>query len=146
MIAIRSLEDLEQATLSPGVRRAALDAIANLIDACTEPGRPYDPDVDGHVIVLDDPADNEALRHVMGCSLLLEATLEGVSYDRECGCFVAVALTDNQHGWTLILDALTLNGRGMGALPRFSSAAGASILVENVDCDRQERPEGATWQ
>jgi hypothetical protein len=66
-----------------------MDAIANLIHNCTEPGRPYDPDGDGHVIVLDDPADNEALRHVMGCSLL-EAMLEGVSYDRECGCFVAV--------------------------------------------------------
>ena len=64
MIAIRSLDDLEQTALSPGVRRAARDAIANLVDAFTEPGRPYDPDADGHVIVLDDPADNEALRHV----------------------------------------------------------------------------------
>jgi hypothetical protein len=40
MIAIRSLDDLEQTTLSPGARRIARDAIANLAAAYTELGCP----------------------------------------------------------------------------------------------------------
>ena len=49
MIPLRSLGE----DLSPGVLRVARDAIATLIDAYSEPGRPYDPDHDGIVAMLD---------------------------------------------------------------------------------------------
>ena len=102
MLCIKSLEDVDQAVLAPGIRRAARDAVANLTAAYADSGRPYDPDLDGFVVVLDDPGDNEGLRRVLGCPLL-EATLEGVSHDRECGCFVAVVLFNNDSGLPLIV-------------------------------------------
>jgi hypothetical protein len=111
MHCIKILTDLEEARLSPGVYRAARDALNTLIDAYAGGDGPYDPDLHGFIVVLDEPGDDEALRDVLGCSFL-EATLEGASYDPENGCFVAVVLSNNEFGLTLIvLDSPDLDRR-----------------------------------
>jgi len=93
---------VEDSHLSPGARRAARDALNTLIDAYGGDDGPYDPYLHGYVIVLDQPGDDEALRHVLGCSFL-EATLEGASFDPRNGCFVAVVLSNNEFGLTLVI-------------------------------------------
>jgi len=93
---------VEDSHLSPGARRAAWDALNTLIDAYAGDDGPYDPDLHGYVVVLDRAGDDEALRHVLGCSFL-EATLEGASYSPENGCYVAVVLSNNEFGLTLVV-------------------------------------------
>jgi len=102
MHCLKSIPEIEAACLPPGARRAARDALIVLTEASAGDAAPYDPDRDGFVVVLDQPGDDEALRHVIGCSFL-EATLEGASYDPENGCFVAVVLSNNEFGLTLIV-------------------------------------------
>jgi len=103
MIALRSLSEIEEADLSPEVRCAARDAITTLVDAYSEPGRPYDPDHDGFVAMLDGAGD---------AKMMLEATLEGVTHDRGCDSFVSTILNNNQYGLTLIVpDLPTLDPR-----------------------------------
>jgi len=99
---LKFLPDVEAACLPPGLRRAARDALDTLIDAYSGDDGPYDPDLHGYVVVLDRASDDEALRHVLGCTFL-EATLEGASYSPENGCYVAVVLSNNEFGLTLIV-------------------------------------------
>jgi len=99
---LKSLIEIEDACLSHGARRTAQDTMIALIEAYATDAGPYDPDTHGFVVVLDQPGDDEALRHVIGCSFL-EATLEGAAYDPENGCFVAVVLSNNEFGLTLIV-------------------------------------------
>ena len=102
MLCFRSPKDVEDAHLSPDLRRIARDALTRLVLSYADSGFPYDPDVDGYVVLSDDTGDEPELARLLGTPFP-EALLEDVTHDREAGCFVAVFLSNNEFGLTILV-------------------------------------------
>lgn len=101
MKVLKSLEEIESAGLSPGVRDAAHGVLKNLIDAYAAHGEVYDPEDDGYVIVVEGGETDADFAAEVGYPLR-EALFEGGSYEN--GCFVTCTLHNNQFGisWVVI--------------------------------------------
>lgn len=102
MLAFRSPQDVEDARLSPELRRVARDALTTLVLSYAESGCPYDPDADGYVVLSDDTGDDPELARLLGRPFP-EVLLEDVAHDRDAGCFVAVLLCNDQFGLTVLV-------------------------------------------
>lgn len=100
MRVFKSLADVAAARLCEDVGRVARDVVRTLVDAYVSEGYVYDPDGDGFAVLVEEGDSEEAIRAVLGWSLL-DAPLEGCVFER--GCFVTVILRDNQFGISIIV-------------------------------------------
>lgn len=99
MLTFRSLADSEQAHLPPKLRRAVIRAMRTLLDAY---GSTFTPDDCGCVVlVTKETTDADAL--ALFGRPWPDIRLEGVTLDRETGCFLTCVLFDNQRGHTILV-------------------------------------------
>ena len=99
MIAIRSPADLKRSRLPQNLHRAVTEVLANIQDAY---GETYNPDDDGHIIVIT-PTDNDiSLAEKLG-SRYQESMFEGISYNRDTRTWHVVYLLNNQCAMSLII-------------------------------------------
>lgn len=103
MKEFRSLEDVERANLPDGLRDAVRGTLTALIDAYAEVGERYDPEADGHTVLVERGDTDEVIRAAIGGCTLRDALFEGVTYDGGCGCFLTCVLFTNQFGITLVV-------------------------------------------
>lgn len=99
MIAIRSPADLKRSRLPENLHRAVSEVLANIQDAH---GEAYNPENDGHIIVIT-PNDNDvSLAERLG-SPYQDSMFEGISYDRDTRTWHVVYLLNNQCAMSLII-------------------------------------------
>lgn len=99
MQSFRSVEEIEQTGLTPEIRRAVMRAMQSLLAAY---GDGFKSDDDGYVVLVDQhTTDADALK-LMGRSWP-DARLEGVTFDRETNCFLAIWLANNQFGLSIVV-------------------------------------------
>ena len=101
MKEFRSLDDVERAGLSDGVFRVVHDWLHELIECYAVDGYEYDPDADGHAVLIEPGDTDSAIREAIGYSLL-DAAWEGASLTG--GYFIAVLMHNNQFGITVFLE------------------------------------------
>lgn len=97
-----SLKDPTLPRLPRRQRQAVEAALACLVEAYTTPERAYCPRDDGYVLLLEQQDSPESIPPELPGGLH-HALFEGVMYDRENGCFVAVVLRNNQFGLSIIV-------------------------------------------
>lgn len=99
MIAIRSPADLKRSRLPEKLQHAVSEVLANIQDAY---GETYNPDDDGHIIIIT-PTDNDiSLAEKLG-SHYQESMFEGISYNRDTRTWHVVYLLNNQCAMSLII-------------------------------------------
>ena len=81
MKEFRSLEDVDRADLPDGLREAVRGTLTTLIDAYAEVGERYDPDVDGHTVLVERGDTDAIIRAAIGGCTLRDALFEGVTYE-----------------------------------------------------------------
>jgi hypothetical protein len=101
MKTLRTLEDLERAHLPGNVFPVARDLLAQLIADYAEHGHAFNPDEDGHIVLIEEWDADDDIRAALGAGLL-DAVLEGCVYER--GCFVACVLFNNQFGVSIVVE------------------------------------------
>ncbi len=101
MKAIKSLEDAETSGLAAPVRALARRLVEDLSRIYSnEGGGQWDPELDGHVLVIEPEDTDDSVEETIGYRLA-DAPLEGVT--REDGCFVSCILWDNETGLSLVI-------------------------------------------
>lgn len=103
MKEFRSTEDVDRAHLPEGLREAVCGTLTTLIDAYAEIGERYNPEVDGHTVLIEEGDSDESIRAAMGGYTLLDAPLEGVVHDKERQCFITCVLFNNQFGISIVV-------------------------------------------
>lgn len=101
MKEFRSLEDVERAGLPDGVFRVVHDWLHELIECYAVDGYEYDPEADGHAVLIEPGDTDDAIRGAIGGSTLLDAPLEGCSYQGMC--FFTCVMFNNQFGITIVI-------------------------------------------
>ncbi len=101
MKEFRSLEDVEQARLPDGLSGIVSDTLRVLIEACAEAGDRFDPDADGHTVLVEAGDTDEVIRAAIGGHTLRDAPFEGCS--RAGACFLTCVLFNNQFGVSVVI-------------------------------------------
>jgi hypothetical protein len=101
MKEFRSIEDVERARLPDDLRRVVRGTLERLIEAYAERGGAYNPDEDGHTVLVEPGDGDDAIREAIGGHTLRDAPFEGAAYER--GCFVTCVLFNNQFGVTVVV-------------------------------------------
>lgn len=101
MKEFRSLEDVDGMQLSPETARLVRRTLQTLIDAYAEVGDLYDPNVDGHTVLIEKHDTDDAIRCAIGGQTLRDALFEGVTY--EDGHFITCLLFNNQFGISIVI-------------------------------------------
>lgn len=100
MKEFRSLEDVEKAGLPDEVYRVVYDWLHELIECYAADGFVFDPDNDGHIVLVEEGDTDDAIRSAIGGSTLLDAPLEGCSYQGTC--FFTCVMFNNQLGVCIV--------------------------------------------
>jgi len=101
MKKFRSLEDVEKAGLPDEVYRVVHNWLRELIGCYAAEGYEYDPEADGHAVLIEPGDTDDAIREAIGYSLL-DAAWEGASLTG--GHFIAVLMHNNQFGITVFIE------------------------------------------
>jgi hypothetical protein len=101
MKEFRCRDDVERARLPDELARVVRGTLEGLIEAYAGSGSRFEPDADGWTVLIEEGDGGDAVRDVIGGNSLIDAPLEGVSFEH--GCFVAVWLANNQFGITLVI-------------------------------------------
>jgi hypothetical protein len=83
------------------VSRVLRDSLRSLIDAYAASGDQYDPERDGHTVLIEEGDGDDVVRQAIGGRTLRDAVLEGVVLDR--GVFLTVVLFNNEAGVTIAI-------------------------------------------
>lgn len=100
MQVFQSLKAVSQSGLPPNLLDPVRRAMATLVEISTYPGKTYSPEDDGQIVLIE-PPDTEADQQAAFGYPLKDAPLEGVF--RDGGCFVAVLLSNNQYGLSIVV-------------------------------------------
>ncbi|MDF1552475.1 MAG: hypothetical protein P1P84_05400 [Deferrisomatales bacterium] len=101
MKVIKSLEDAETSGLAAPVRDLTRRLVEDLIHIYSnEGGGQWDPELDGHVLIIEPGDGDDAVEEAIGYRLA-DAPLEGVT--REDGCYVSCVLWNNEAGLSLVI-------------------------------------------
>ena len=103
MKKFRSMEDVDRANLPEGLHEAVRGTLTTLMDAYAEIGERYNPEVDGHTVLIEQGDTDETIRAAMGGFTLLDAPLEGVVHDEKRQCFITCVLFNNQFGISIVV-------------------------------------------
>ena len=103
MREFRSLADVDACHFDdPRIGRAVRDAVATLVDAVSCPERPYDPDTDGWIVLLE-PGDNDDVLAEFSSRGLPDMLWEGAVRDETSGCILTALCTNNSFGITVVV-------------------------------------------
>lgn len=103
MKEFRSIEDVDRANLPEGLREAVRGTLTTLIDAYAEVGERYDPDADGHTVLVERGDTDEVVRAAIGGYTLRDAPLEGAVHEERLQCFLTCVLFNNQYGISIVV-------------------------------------------
>jgi|LSQX01.2.fsa_nt_gb hypothetical protein len=95
MKEFRRIEDVARVNLPEGLSEAVRRMLTTLLNAYAEIGERYDPEVDGHTVLIEESDSDEIIRAAMGGYTLLDAPLEGVVHDEKRQCI-------SGHAWLLV--------------------------------------------
>jgi len=101
MKVFRTLDDVERASLPDGLLRAIHGWLRELIECHEAAGYRFDPDADGHAVLIEEGDLDDAVRSAIG-NPLSDAPWEGVTLTG--GLFLAVLMRNNQFGITVFVE------------------------------------------
>lgn len=101
MKILRTIEDIERARLPGNVLPVVRDLLTNLIADYAKHGHAFNPEEDGHIVLIEEGDADGDIRAALGAGLL-DAVLEGCVYDR--GFFVTCVLFNNQFGVSVVVE------------------------------------------
>ena len=99
MQTFKSLNEVQEADLSPSVRNIVLWCVQNLIDAY---GPDYDADDVGGVVLLDHETTDDDAYELFGRTWC-EGLYEGVTYDVTSRCYLTCVLLNKEEGVTIVV-------------------------------------------
>ena len=110
MLTFKSTEDLSKLPENHSTHATIEELIVQLITAYSPPGRSYDPEDDGYVILIEaEDADRELDELWDGCTLL-NIPWEGIML--RDGFYIAIYLANNEYGLTFVIpDADWVTGK-----------------------------------
>ena len=109
MITFKSTEDLSKLPSSDPAYPTVKELVDRLITAYTEPGKPYNWQDYGYVILIEEADVNRTLDEVWDGCTLLEIYWEGIML--RDGFFIAIYLANNEYGLIFVIpDAPWVNG------------------------------------
>ena len=97
----RSIEDVERARLPDDVTRVVRGTLEGLIECHADSGFEYDPEADGHTVLVEAGDTDEVIRAAIGGHTLRDAPFEGCS--RAGACFLTCVLFNNQFGVSVVI-------------------------------------------
>ena len=101
MLTFKSTEDLSKLPENHPAHATVEELIVQLITAYSPPGRSYDPEDDGYVILIEpEDADRELDELWDGCTLL-NIPWEGIML--RDGFYIAIYLANNEYGLTFVI-------------------------------------------
>ena len=125
----KTLNEVQEANLSPAVITIVLWCVRSLIDAY---GSDYDADDVGGVVLLDhETTDDEALE--LFERTWCEGLYEGVTYDEPSRCYLTCVLFNNEEGVSIVVpDDQYLDSVFRGCLKR----TGFEPFTENTEPEK----------
>ena len=101
MITFKSPEDLSKLSENHFAYDTVNTLIRDLITAYSPPGRPYDPEDDGYVILIEEGDVNRTLDELWDGCTLLNVPWEGIMLQGDF--YIAVYLANNEYGLTFAI-------------------------------------------
>ena len=101
MKEFRSIEDVDAAGLPDDVSRVVRGTLTDLMAAYAEGGGAYNPDEDGHTVLIEAGDTDDAIRAAIGGHTLRDAPFEGCW--RAGGCILACVMFNNQFGVSVVI-------------------------------------------
>jgi|GEM_PF-838469 len=109
MITFKSTEDLVKLSPDDPAFPTVSTLVRDLITAYTPPGRSYDPEDDGYVILIEKGDVNRELDELWDGATLLNIPWEGIMLQGDF--FIAIYLANNEYGLTFVIpDATWVTG------------------------------------
>jgi hypothetical protein len=101
MITFKSPEDLRKLSPDDPAFPTVKELIDQLITAYSPPGRSYDPEDDGYVILIEEGDVNRVLDELWDGATLLNIPWEGIFLQGDF--FIAIYLANNEYGLTFVI-------------------------------------------
>lgn len=101
MKIIRTLEDVDRSGLSELAHPVVRDLVTGIANDYAQNGQLFNPDEDGHVLLVEKGDTDEEMRAALGTTLL-DAVIEGCVLDR--GHFITLVLFNNQFGVSVVVE------------------------------------------
>ena len=101
MITFKSTEDLNKLPPDDPAYETVRELIYQLITAYSPPGRAYDAEDDGYVILIEEGDANRTLDELWDGCTLLNIPWEGITL--RDGFFLAIYLANNEYGLTFVI-------------------------------------------
>jgi hypothetical protein len=109
MITFKSTEDLNKLSPDDPAHDTVKELIEQLISAYSPPGRAYDAEDDGYIILIEPSDAQRELDELWDGCTLLNIPWEGIML--RDGFFIAIWLANNEYGLTFVIpDAPWVNG------------------------------------
>ena len=101
MITFKSPEDLSKLPENHPAHATVKELIEQLITAYSPPGRSYDPEDDGYIILIEPKDVDRTLDELWDGCTLLNIPWEGISL--RDGFYIAIYLANNEYGLTFVI-------------------------------------------
>ena len=98
MQTFKSLNEVQEADLSPAVKEVVRCCVQSLMNAY---GEDFDADEVGGVVVLDHDTTDDDAYELFGRTC--EGLYEGVTYDAPSRCYLTCVLFNNEEGVTIVV-------------------------------------------
>ena len=109
MLTFKSTEDLNKLSPDDPAHDTVKELIEQLITSYSPPGRPYDPEDDGYVILIEEGDVDRTLDELWEGYTLLSIPWEGIMLQGDF--YIAIYLANNEYGLTFVIpDADWVNG------------------------------------
>ena len=101
MLTFKSTEDLNKLSPDDPAHDTVKELIEQLITSYSPPGRPYDPEDDGYVILIEEGDVDRTLDELWDGATLLNIPWEGIML--QGNFFIAIYLANNEYGLTFVI-------------------------------------------
>jgi hypothetical protein len=101
MISFRSTEDLNKLPPDHHAHNTVRELIDQLITAYSPPGRAYDPEDDGYIILIEPEDAQRELDELWDGCTLMNIPWEGIMLQGDF--FIAIYLANNEYGLTFVI-------------------------------------------
>ena len=101
MIKFKSTEDLNKLSPDDPAYPTVKELVDQLITAYSPPGRTYDAEIDGYVILIEKSDVNRELDELWDGCTLLNIPWEGIML--RDGFYIAIWLANNEYGLTFVI-------------------------------------------
>ena len=110
VITFKSPEDLSKLSENHPAHATVSTLVHDLITAYTPPGRAYDPEDDGYVILIEEADVNRTLDELWDGCTLLNIPWEGIMLQGDF--YIGIYLANNEYGLTFVIpDADWVTGK-----------------------------------